>query len=842
MKSKGTDRIAEQLRKIVEEMEDLGVGELDAWKGLAGKLSRLLKKHPEAPPPVPQVIEASVRVLENLAQQPAQGKLESITQLCNVLEASESFLRGALDAVALENAGRGLDAVPPECAPAAAAEEGGIDDAAALLVQLEIDDRSGWQRLGQMLRRLASKFDAAEAGLRYLEEAGRLAEVLAGGASDAPEEQINAIGVLLEAVAGGRSPAPEPVHPEPAAPDHAPEPLRDYMPADYDADLMREFVAESTDLIQKAEEALLTLENDPEDTEAVGRVFRAFHTVKGTAGFLDLTLIAELGHHAETLLSRVRDGEIRYSGGYADLSLQALDAIKGLVADVERALTDGPLRMPDGYDTLLQVIKNPEAAGVTEDLGSVPTPRIGDLLIAEGKVDRRQVEDARSRHPHEKLGVALVRDKAASLADVGQALRTQKQLKAVGQPADSSVRVSTQRLDRLIDMVGELVIAHSMIAQDHLVVSGENHALAKKIAHSAKIVRELQDISMSMRMVPFKATFSKMARLVRDVARKLGKNVDFRTEGEDTEIDRNLVDIINDPLVHMVRNAVDHGIESPEERQRRGKPENGTVIIRAFHSAGSVVVEISDDGKGLDREVILAKARERGLVGESADTNERSMSDREVFNLLFEPGFSTAEIVTDVSGRGVGMDVVKKNIELLRGQVEIKSEPGRGSLFRMSLPLTLAIIDGMVIRVGRETYVLPTISIVRSVKPAPQEISTVFQQGELLRLQDRMVPLYRLARLFGIAGAKEDLNDAIVAVVEDEDRLAGLVIDELVGRHQVVIKNLGESMKNIPGISGGAIMPDGRVGLILDVGGLLRFATPERRDEGGAVKSQPLAA
>jgi two-component system chemotaxis sensor kinase CheA len=300
------------------------------------------------------------------------------------------------------------------------------------------------------------------------------------------------------------------------------------------------------------------------------------------------------------------------------------------------------------------------------------------------------------------------------------------------------------------------------------------------------------------------------------------------------------VDIINDPLVHMVRNAVDHGIEMPDARRAAGKSEQGKVRIAAYHSAGSVVVEISDDGKGLDREVLLAKARERGLIGDSGD-----FSDREVFNLIFEPGFSTAQIVTDVSGRGVGMDVVKKNIELLHGSVEIRSEKGAGSVFKMSLPLTLAIIDGMVIRVGRETYVVPTISIIRSVKPAEGDLVTVFQQGEMLRLPGRLIPLYRLSRIYGIEDAQEDLQKAIVVVVEDEDRQAGLVIDELVSRQQVVIKSLGEALKNIPGISGGAIMPDGRVGLILDVASLLRFASPERRDthrDDAAARPPALAA
>lgn len=847
MSDAGAERIADHIHQVVARGEDLGVGDRDGWKKLAGELRRIREENAGAPPPVLSALEACARVLDGPEDHPAPGVLESVALLCGVLAVAEAYLRGTTAADTLEEACRRLEAIAPD-SPAAevrttsAPAEEGVEDAAALLVALEADDRGGWQRLAQMLRRVESGRSEDESARRYLSEAARHAAVIADGGADGLGLRIAAIGSFLDAVTSGRDLSPPAGSRQPVAPVGAAEAGRDFMPLDYDADLLREFVTESTDLIQKAEEALLSLENDPDDTESVGQVFRAFHTVKGTAGFLDLALVTDLGHHAETLFSRVREGEVRYSGGYADLSLKALDAIKALVAGVEGALCGMPLGKPEGYDALLEVLKNPEAAGVTEELGDFVVPRIGDLLIVDGKAERGRVERVHSGHPREMLGVSLVRAKAASLADVGQALRAQKQMRSVCQRSEASIRVGTQRLDRLIDMVGELVIAHSMVAQDSLVANGENHALVKKIAHTTKIVRELQDISMSMRMVPFRATFSKMARLARDVARKLGKNVDFKTEGEDTEIDRNLVDIINDPLVHMVRNAVDHGLETPAERRRACKPENGTVTLRAFHSAGSVVVEIGDDGQGIDREVILAKARARGLIGDSPEAVERGMSDREVFNLLFEPGFSTAKTITDVSGRGVGLDVVKKNIALLRGQVEIKSEPGRGSLFRMSLPLTLAIIDGMVIRVGRETYVLPTTSIVRSIKPGPREISSVFQEGELLRLSNRLVPLYRLSRLFGITGAKEDLNDAVVAVVEDEDRLAGLVIDELVGRHQVVIKSLGESMKNIPGISGGAIMPDGRVGLILDIGGLLRFAGSGSREDGGVTLNRPLAA
>lgn len=853
---KGQRNVTGTLRKLAEELDVISVSDRAAWKKLATQVQRAAKAAAAGPPGAGELLELTAQGLRQLAKKPVPGMLGAVEALAAALQAAEQACEGTSGRDGLAAASSRLAAVfAPEGAGAATAGLADVltlDDAAALLMQLEAADAGGWQRLEAALQRLC-RDEALSAGCRQqLQDAAAGAAELAGGRACEPQAAIGALGLLLDqAITAQERPEalPEPVAETPPAPGLSSVPaeaaIADYMPRNVDPDLMAEFINESTDLIQHAEEALLSLEHDPGDVEAVGKVFRAFHTVKGTSGFLELGLIAELGHHAETLLSRVRDSQIRYSGGYADLSLQGLDMIKALVEAVKRALGGEALRKPAGYDDLLAVLKNPEGAGISEQ-AETGCARIGDILVAQGKVDRGQIEQALSAHPEKKLGVALVNSQAASVADVGQALRTQKQMRDGGQAVEASVRVSTQRLDRLIDMVGELVIAHSMVAQDAVVMDGQNHGLAKKVVHTTKIVRGLQEISMSMRMVELKATFSKMARLVRDVARKLGKDVNFVTEGEDTEIDRNLVDIINDPLLHMVRNAVDHGIETPQERRAAGKAEQGTVKLAAYHAAGSVVVEISDDGKGLDRDVIIATGKERGLISTAPDFDERSLSDREVFNLIFEPGFSTAKVVTDVSGRGVGMDVVKRNIELLRGQVEIKAEPGRGSVFKMSLPLTLAIIDGMVIRVGCETYVVPTISIIRSVKPAPGDVSSVFGQGEMLQLQGNLIPLHRMSQLYGIAQAKEELSEAIVVVVEDEQRQAGLVIDELVGRQQVVIKSLGETMRNIPGISGGAILPDGRVGLILDVGGLLRFATLERReglrDEAGAIKNQPLAA
>ncbi len=830
-------KISLLLKKIAEELDNVGLNDSNAWQNLGVDLHSALKFVPKKRPEIAELLEFVHRGLQTMGAQAAHNPLALVDAVYHGLNAAEQRLSDQTDnKKAFTEACRNLREVLSQAGPADEFAASGcpaiesLDDAAAFLIQLEPDNHEELVDLRAALIALAAKNEASQACSAFISQAIGKVSTLVEGRTDDPNQTLSETGLLLEAAMDSlqdsayRAESPAAAAPEPAGGDPEDNSDFDYMPPEADGELIAEFIAEGSDLISGAEEALLSLETDPGDMEAVGMVFRAFHTVKGTSAFLELNLLSEFGHFAESLLSRVRDGEIRYSGGYADLSLRALDMIKELMSRVQAALSGKALLKPEGYDDLVKLLADPEAAGISEEFDGVATPRVGDLLVAQGKIQREQVEAVAQDHPGEMLGMAVVKSRAASTEDVGQALRAQTRIKNSQPAVESSVRVGTQRLDRLIDMVGELVIAHSMVAQDDLVAGSDNHELTKKVAHASKIVRELQDISMSMRMVPLKATFNKMARLVRDVARKVGKNVNFVTEGEDTEIDRNLVNIINDPLVHMVRNAVDHGIETPAERRQNGKPDCGKVQLLAYHSAGSVVVEIRDDGKGLYREVILAKAREKGLISDYTDSSDHAFSDREVFNLIFEPGFSTAQMVTDVSGRGVGMDVVKKNIESLRGQVEIKSECGQGSVFKMSLPLTLAIIDGMVVRVGSETYVIPTVSIIRSVKPGKGDLSTVLNQGEILTLQGSLIPLYRMARLYNIEDAKQDPHDAVVVIVEDDERKAGLLVDELIGRQQVVIKSLGESMKDIPGISGGAIMPDGRVGLIIDVGGLVKFA------------------
>jgi len=384
---------------------------------------------------------------------------------------------------------------------------------------------------------------------------------------------------------------------------------------------------------------------------------------------------------------------------------------------------------------------------------------------------------------------------------------------------DEKIKVSTSRLDNLINMAGELVIAQLMVTEEvnsNLTVEQE---LARKVAHQSKIVRDLQELSMSMRMVPIHAVFQKMARLVRDLSHKTQKDVKFATVGEETELDRSIVDKIADPLVHMVRNSVDHGIEAKAERVAAGKNPVGRVELRAFHQAGNIVIEIEDDGKGLDKEKILAKAIDNGIVEAGQE-----LSEDEIFKLVFHAGLSTAQKVTSVSGRGVGMDVVKKNIEALRGRIDISSMPGSGTVFTIRLPLTLAIIDGQIVRVGRDRYIIPINSIVRSLRPGAEQLSSVQKRGEVVTVRGKLLPLVRLHKLFNTVPRTEDPTEALLVVVEEDNNRCCLLVDELLDQRQVVIKSLGEALGRAQGVSGGAIMGDGRVSLILDIPGLMELA------------------
>ena len=656
----------------------------------------------------------------------------------------------------------------------------------------------------------------------------------------------------------GKAAAPGPVDPllarlkapplspetEKEAADETPEPSAPQEPAaadlpERDAALLEEFVAEAREHLETADVHLLTLETEPENDEALNAAFRAFHTIKGVAGFLGLDAVRTLAHEAENLLDRARRKELALAGGVIDLTFDTVDALKRLVEHAcDRQSEDWAAQealVPPLLGRIKAVSSGPCDADALTEAGppAPPGKRLGEILVESGATTEESVEAAlrEQQRPVERprLGELLVRSGDTAAKEVAHALRSQKQ---TGAPTllqvKETVKVDADRFDRLVEMIGELVIAESMVFQSAELRRSASAPLARHLEQLNKITRELQQMGASLRMAPVRSTFQKMTRLARDLAKKSGKRLEFVTAGEDTELDKSVVDRVGDPLVHLVRNAVDHGLEaSPEERRNCGKPEAGRVELRAFNKGGNIYIEVEDDGRGLDHEAILAKAREKGLV-----RNGEALTDREVLSLIFQPGFSTAKTVTEVSGRGVGLDVVKRNVETLRGQIDVQSQPGRGSVFSMRLPLTLAVIDGMGLRVGEERYILPTLSIVTSIRPQRSDLSTALQRGEMLLAQGKIIPLFRLDALLGIPGAVQDPTQGIVVVVEDDGRQAGLLVDQLLGQQQIVIKSLGDFLQGSPGLSGGAIMPDGTVGLILDVGGLVRLAHADGQDHG----------
>jgi two-component system, chemotaxis family, sensor kinase CheA len=737
-------------------------------------------------------------------------------------------------------------AAPPPAVGAASLLVLSLDDLTALLIGVTPDDQDELLRIRDGLRtvegREAWSEGVAEAVTTAHTALTGLLEETALDPSVALAEAVSALAVVAELLAEehlaaemvgqpARSQASDPEVELPPAANLDVAPAAD--PAEptclefaADPALLGEFVDECLEHLQQAELALLDIEVDPEDREALNAVFRGFHTIKGTAGFLGLPHIQKLAHHAEALLERARNGEISLTGGYADLALESADRLKGLIVELQDYAGTGPPPAPPDLEELISRLGDPESQGVSAEAPEVAPVvlRVGDILVAEQKATRQAVEAAARDPEGGRIGQKLVQHAAARTQDVAHALRAQKQV-AEG-AADGYVRVRTDRLDALLNMVGELVIANAMLVQDEAVQANAFGSLGRKASQLNKITRELQDLGMAMRMVPLRNTFQKMTRLVRDLSHKSGKEVQFVTEGEDTEIDRTMVETLGDPLLHMVRNAVDHGVEPPEQRRAAGKPEAGRVVLRAYQAAGSVVIELQDDGHGLDRQRILAKAIANGLVEEGRD-----LSDAEVYRLVFAAGLSTAEQVTDVSGRGVGMDVVSRNIEALRGRVDIASISGQGTTFTVRIPLTLAIMDGMLVRVGQERYIVPTASIQQSFQAEPENLATITGGGEMVVFRGEVIPVVRLHRLYRVAGAEERLTRGILLALDSDSGRYALLVDELLSQQQIVIKSLDCGLGRIPGVSGSAILSDGRVGLILDGEGLRALAQETGGDD-----------
>ena len=605
---------------------------------------------------------------------------------------------------------------------------------------------------------------------------------LSNASSESAAEVVCSSGIarMQQALANGKAETTEPA----AAP----------LSLDEDPEIIRDFILESREHLAQVEIQMITLEKEPEDSESINTVFRAFHTIKGLAGFMGLGDIQEVAHETETLLDLARNQKLSITPAVVDVVLAAADFLKSWLDRLEAALGGKDAGPAPEKSALVERIRR----------GALGEPSPSDLPV------QQEQAAALAADPTERRSTTAGEW-------TGPERRSGKGDRRAQENESRSVKVDTAKLDFLVDMAGEMVIAQSMVRHHPELAALRSPAVLSSLAQLARITGDLQKAAMSMRMVPVGGLFQRMSRLVRDLARKTGKQAELEAIGGETELDRNVVEELADPLMHMVRNAADHGLETPEERRAAGKDPVGRIRLRASHQAGHIVIEIADDGRGLDREKILEKARRTGLVEDGA-----GLSDREVFNCIFHPGFSTASQVTDVSGRGVGMDVVKKQIQKLRGHVEIESVPGKGTSFFLRLPLTLAIIDGLVVGVGSERYVVPIFSVSEVLRPSAEMVFTVEDRREMALVRNHLLPVVRLYKRFAVAPRSELASESLLIVAEIAGKSFCLMVDELIGKQEVVIKSLGENLQNISGIAGGAILGDGRVGLILDLEGIFR--------------------
>ena len=650
------------------------------------------------------------------------------------------------------------------------------------------------------------------------------------------------------------------------------------------------FFEESREGLDAMEAGLLALEDGQQDPEVINSVFRAAHSIKGGAGTFGFDTIAGLTHVLETLLDELRAGKRALEGSAVDAMLASVDVLRALLREVEHGQAADPNAVKAVTDRLQAVLSGDASSAVASSpakqddtpdawqIGFVPAPSLfmsgndplriireletlGSLHVEPrmehlpgfqqldpleaylawdlglvGKVPRSRIEDTfawvvddceldiRPAAPPSlaaqtpaPLAAATATPAVTPAAEAGKPAAAAN----TAHEAETSIRVSVDKVDALINLVGELVITQAMLKQ---VSGGLDPVHAERLFAGLDLLerntRDLQEAVIGVRMLPVDAVFRRFPRLVRDLSSRLGKQVRLRTVGEGTELDKGLIEKIADPLVHLVRNSIDHGLEMPDVRRDAGKDETGTITLAASHQGGHIVIEVSDDGRGLNRDKILAKAIERGL---SVPDNP---TDSQVWDLIFQPGFSTADAVTDLSGRGVGMDVVRRNIQALGGEVQLESRTGAGTRVLIRLPLTLAILDGMTVSVAGETLILPLAYVLEALQPQAEDIRTMAGEGRVLRVRGEYLPILSLGQYYGYRDSSH--ADPLVVVVEGDGQKIALEVDELLGQQQVVVKNIENNYRRIGGVSGATILGDGRVALIVDIGGLVRsLRTPQ---------------
>ena len=632
-------------------------------------------------------------------------------------------------------------------------------------------------------------------------------------------------------------------------------------------EIMEDFLIEAFELIEQIDHDLVELEANPEDLELLNRIFRVAHTVKGSSSFLNFDVLTELTHHMEDVLNKARKGELKITPDIMDVVLESVDMMKGLLESIRDNGSDAAAGIDiKNICVRLTQISEGEAPSAAAEAPAAPAPEpvkepepvapaeeaapeVSDAELSklsdsevEAEIERllkvRKAEDQARRaskgiapkSPEEIAPAASAASAPASKPAPSRERDADKKVPAASSNSavaqEQTIRVEVKRLDHLMNLIGELVLGKNRLLKIYDDVEeryeGEKflEELNQVVSSLSLVTTDIQLAVMKTRMLPIAKVFNKFPRMIRDLSRELGKQIDLEISGEETELDKSIVEEIGDPLVHIIRNSCDHGIEDPETRKAMGKPEKGLVQLKAYNEGNHIVVEIVDDGKGLDADMLKAKSIEKGIITErEAD----AMSEKEAFGLIFKPGFSTAAKVTNVSGRGVGMDVVKTNIEKLNGIIDIESEVGKGTVMKLKIPLTLAIIQSLLVGTQEEFYAIPLASVLETVRVPIDDIYTIDGKN-VLRLRDEVLSLVRLSDVFGVNKVFDGGDQTYVVIIGVAEAKLGIIVDTLVGQEEIVIKSMGDYLQNIPGIAGATIRGDGRVTLIIDVGAMMEMA------------------
>ena len=568
-----------------------------------------------------------------------------------------------------------------------------------------------------------------------------------------------------------------------------PDEMKDEM-QDEMQELIKDFVVETDEVLEGLDQCFVKLEESPGDLGLINEIFRAVHSIKGSAGFLGFTRLVEVAHQSENVLNKLRQKDMQATSETIDIILESIDVLKILITEIKDKA--GARVEINTIKTKLSLLLE-YSASLEAVCGVSDTPVI-NKVEPDNPVSSNEIEEKNS----------------------------EKQIAGADQEKEQTLRIDTNRLDHVMDLVGELVLSRNrlskILSDIEALYEGDEKikTLIETASNISLITTDIQLSVMKMRMVPIRKVFNKFPRMVRDIARKANKKINLEMYGEATEIDKSVIEELNDPLVHLIRNSIDHGIESPQERLKKGKPEAGTIKLNAYQEGNSIVIQIEDDGKGIDPSVVERKARERGLIR----NQDIKLSPKEIINYIFEPGFSTADKVTDISGRGVGMDVVKTNIGRINGIIDVNSEVGQGTQIALKIPLTLAIIQVLMVKVDGEIYALPLASILETFRVSKSSIKYIDGQ-QILNVRDRLIPLIKLSDALELNCEEVRKDWVYVVLMAIAEKKVGVIVDELCHQEEVVIKPVGTYFSDIKEVSGATITGDGKVGLILDPGSLI---------------------